>query len=69
VRRFHLHRLSDEHGKSGVGIVAEGVLFTDGSVSMRWLSATPSIVIFNSLKHMQKVHGHGGVTKIIWRDE
>jgi hypothetical protein len=69
VRRFHLHRMKDETGKSGIGIVAEGLVFTDGTAVLRWMSATPSTLIFASQEQMEKIHGHDGKTTIIWKDE
>jgi len=69
MRRFHLHRLEDESGKSGKGIVAEGCVFTDGKVAIRWTSTTPSWIMFDSVEHMERIHGHDGKTKIIWKDE
>lgn len=69
MRRFHLHRMKDETGKSGIGIVAEGLVFTDGTAVLRWMSATPSTLIFASQEQMEKIHGHDGKTTIIWKDE
>ena len=69
MRRFHLHRMKDESGKSGIGIVAEGLVFTDGTAVLRWMSATPSTLIFASQEQMEKIHGHDGKTTIIWKDE
>src|SRR4051794_16547249 len=37
AHRFELHRDQDISGVSGVGVVAEGVAFTDGTVALRWL--------------------------------
>lgn len=36
MRTFELHRVEDETGISGTGIVAEGVIFGDGTCAMRW---------------------------------
>lgn len=69
MRRFHLHRLEDETGVSGKGIVAEGCRFTDGTVAIRWMSATPSWNLYDSLDYLHAVSGHNGKTKIIWKDE
>lgn len=69
MRRFHLHRLQDVTGVSGVGIVAEGCVFTDGSCVVRWTSSTPSTTLYANLEHMEKVHLHNGATSIIWKDE
>jgi hypothetical protein len=68
LRRFYLHRVLDETGTSGVGVVAEGVEFSDGSICLRWLSETPSFVLYTSAEDVLKVHGHGGNTEIFWRD-
>ena len=68
MRRFLLHRTKDETGFSGVGIVAEGVQFKDGTVCLRWRGTTPSTVVYNSIEDMEKVHGHNGHTKVIWKD-
>lgn len=52
-----------------MGIVAEGCVFTDGTVALRWTSSTPSVVFYSSMDHLEKVHCHNGQTKIIWKDE
>lgn len=33
---FELVRNNDVTGISGVGVVAEGVIFSDGTVALRW---------------------------------
>lgn len=38
ARRFHLVRAEDVSGTSGVGTVAEGVEWSNGWVSLHWLS-------------------------------
>lgn len=68
MRRFHLLRLVDVTGVSGKGVIAEGCRFTDGTVAVRWLSATPSWNLYDSVKHLKKVAGHKGRTKVVWRD-
>jgi hypothetical protein len=68
-RPFHLLRREDETGTSGVGIVAEGYMFTDGTTVLRWLSGTPSTVVYEGRKgyeNMKMVHSHGGRTEVIW---
>ena len=69
IRRFLLNRTEDETGISGVGYVAEGVRFSDGTCVLRWRAPWPSTVIRNSIKDIEAVHGHGGSTKIEWIDE
>lgn len=69
-RLFHLQRDHDITGVSGVGTVADGVLWPDGTASVRWRSDHPSIVFWDrgaaSVKH---VHGHGGATRIVLADD
>lgn len=68
-RRFHLLRHHDVTGVSGEGIVADGILWPDGTASVRWRGEHPSIVFWDrgqlSVDH---VHGHGGFTEIVWID-
>ncbi|MFE5853564.1 hypothetical protein ACFQ61_10170 [Streptomyces sp. NPDC056500] len=67
-RRFHLQRHTDVTGASGTGRVADGVLWPDGTVSIRWRGDRPSVVFWQSLADAEAVHGHGGATEIIWAD-
>jgi len=70
-RRFKLQRDVDETGVSGTGTIAEGVEFRDGTVALRWLTAWPTSVVFHDagMKAVEKVHGHGGKTRIEWLDD
>ncbi|MFF8901698.1 hypothetical protein ACF082_29930 [Streptomyces lydicus] len=65
-RLFALHRDRDVSGVSGTGIVADGVCWPDGTVSIRWRGAYPSTVSWNSVADAEHVHGHGGATRILW---
>lgn len=67
-RRFHLQRDTDITGVSGTGHVADGVLWPDGSVSIRWRGDRPSTVFWDHLVHAEHVHGHQGATRIVWDD-
>jgi len=69
VRRFNLRRLDDETGISGVGIVTEGVQFTDGSCAMRWMTSTSSVCFYKSIEDVIIIHGHGGKTVVEWQDD
>lgn len=68
-RRFHLIRREDETGVSGTGIIVEGLEFTDGTVSLRWLTGTTSTAIYASIDDVQAIHGHGGKTTVHWLDD
>lgn len=68
-RRFLLQRDEDETGVSGVGIVAEGIQFSDGRIALRWVSSpAASTVTWDSIEHVEKVHGHNGKTHVVWLD-
>lgn len=68
-RRFHLQRTTDITGVSGTGRVADGVLWPDGTASVRWAGERPSIVFWDhGVADAEHVHGHGGHTAIAWDD-
>jgi hypothetical protein len=66
MRLFQLHRDQDASGVSGTGVVAEGVEFTNGECALHWLSDNPCINIYPSLECVKKIHGHGGMTRVVW---
>lgn len=68
ARRFQLVRAVDVTGVSGTGIVADGVLWPDGTVSVRWRGERPSVVFWERLDDAEAVHGHGGATCVEWLD-
>ena len=65
ARRFTLVRDVDVSGVSGTGIVADGVIWPDGTVSVRWRGERPSIVHWQSLDDVKAIHGHNGATRIV----
>jgi len=69
ARRFQLKRLEDASDVSGIGYVAEGVQFADGTCVIKWKTSTSSIGIYHSDVEMIHIHGHGGKTVIEWVDE
>jgi hypothetical protein len=62
---FHLQRDTDVSGVSGTGVVADGVIWPDGTVSVRWRGQHPSIVFWRSLDSVKVIHGHDGATRIV----
>lgn len=68
MRRFHLVRDEDVSGISGVGVVAEGVEFTDGRVVLAWLVTPGSMGYYRSLEQLTDIHGHGGATHVEFLD-
>lgn len=81
-RRFELHRSADVTGVSGTGIVADGVeyyepftvTFPDGGVRqllpswvrITWRGPYSSTVLWDSITHVLRVHGHDGATTVVW---
>jgi hypothetical protein len=65
---FELVRYADVSGVSGTGTVAEGCVFTDGSVALRWLGQNPSTAVWPDLESIVAVHGHRGATVVRWLD-
>lgn len=65
VRVFQLQRDRDVTGCSGPGVVADGVVWPDGSVSMRWRGAVRTTVSADCLADIERVHGHGGATRVV----
>jgi hypothetical protein len=67
-RRFHLERDHDVTGASGTGRVADGVLWPDGTVAVRWRGERASSVHWDRVEDAIAIHGHGGATRIVWDD-
>lgn len=62
VRTFKLIRNSDVSGISGTGLVAEGIVFSDGKIAMSWTSTYSSIEIHPNIETLMAIHGHNGKT-------
>ncbi|GAA1583118.1 hypothetical protein GCM10009789_41140 [Kribbella sancticallisti] len=65
-RTFELVRYRDLSGVSGTGVVAEGCVFTDGSVALRWRGNNPATAVWPDLDSVLAVHGHEGATEVRW---
>ena len=68
MRRFHFEREKDASGVSGYGKVAEGVIFSDGKVAIEWFGAHASTNLYGSIEDVVWIHGHQGMTKIVFDD-
>ncbi len=65
VEPFHFLREEDSTGVSGEGIVAMGAKLPNGKTILLWRSLHPTLEIFDHFEDMEKIHGHGGKTKIV----
>ena len=62
---FWLQRNEDVSGVSGIGTVAEGVVFSDGTVALRWVVGEHrSTVLWPSIEAVIAIHGHDGKTRV-----
>jgi hypothetical protein len=65
LKKFYLLRLEDVHSTSGTGVVAEGVIFGDGTGSYTGLTKHKTVTTFVKVKDVMDLHGHGGRTLMI----
>ncbi len=63
-----LYRERDVSGVSGTGVVAVGVVWPSGQVTLEWQTHTPSSGLYPSLAGMKRIHGHGGATRVVFVD-
>lgn len=68
-RRFVLRRTLDVSGVSGIGAVAEGVQWSDGTAAVRWRGRWATTTVWDhGIDAILAVHGHQGATVIQWLD-
>jgi hypothetical protein len=67
-RRFHLERDVDVTGVSGTGTVAHGVMWPDGTATVRWATDRTSTQHWDRISDGYEVHTHGGNTRLVWDD-
>ncbi len=66
LQAFHLQRDVDETGVSGEGRVAEGVVFPDGRVALRWMVGEHrTTAVHESLASVEAIHGHADSTRVV----
>src|SRR6516225_1722866 len=66
MRVFDLMRDEDISGVSGIGRVAVGVVFPSGKVVLEWLGSHRTFGIYDNLSDVERIHGHGGKTRIVF---
>lgn len=65
---FQMHRVEDVSQTSGLGIVADGCVFPDGTTVCRWRTQTASAEVWKSFEECDQVHGHGGKTVCVFKE-
>jgi hypothetical protein len=68
VKTFEMIRDVDHSGISGTGKVAEGVVFSDETCCMRWLTNYSSTAFYLSLDDLIAIHGHNGDTRLVFHN-
>ena len=68
IRRFKLVRDEDVSGVSGIGVVAEGVQFSNGRSVLNWTTQYKSTAVYDSIEELDAIHGHNGRARIEWID-
>jgi hypothetical protein len=68
MRRFLLRRDEDINETSGVGYVAEGLEFWDGTCAMHWRTPINSTTIYRGIEDLVAIHSHEGRSTIEWID-
>jgi hypothetical protein len=66
VRIFKSMRDEDKSGISGIGLVAVGVVFPSGKVVVEWLGPHSTFGIYDNLTDVERIHGHGGKTRVVF---
>jgi hypothetical protein len=68
-RVFRVERDTDINEASGTGHVADGIVWPDRTVTMRWRGERPSTVHWDDLADAIEIHGHNGATRFVFDDE
>jgi len=77
MRRFKVYRphppknyVQEGYANPPHEVQLEGVVFSDGTCAIRWLTETRSHSIWASFEDFLKIHGHPEYgTEILWLDE
>lgn len=46
----------------------QAALQTSGACAMSWLTEAHSIGVYPNIKELERIHGHGGKTKVVFLD-
>lgn len=62
IMTFDVFRKEDATGTSGMGVVAMGSVFPDGTTVVQWQTHVRSVVQYGSMADALYIHGHGDKT-------
>lgn len=65
MKKFYVLRHKDIHNNSGVGVVAEGIIFDVGGGAFTWLTEHRTVTVFDKITTIKKLHSHEGLTEIV----
>lgn len=66
MRKFYLLRHEDVHNNSGIGVVAEGVIFDNGMGALTWLTDELTVTTFvRGVRGVKRLHSHDGKSEVI----
>lgn len=71
MKLYEMIRDEDVSGVSGTGPVGEIVEFENGWVAVSFYGYTadvPNVIVYSSIEHAEKIHGHKGRTKLLLRN-
>ena len=71
MKLYEMIRDEDVSGVSGTGPVGEIVEFESGWVAVSFYGYTadvPNVIVYSKLADAEKIHGHGGRTRIVERE-
>lgn len=66
MKTFELHHHEDASGVSGTGVVAEGVVFTDGTCALHWRGDRAPTGVYGSVDDVIAIHGHEGRIQLVY---
>jgi hypothetical protein len=68
ARLFRLERNEDVSGQTGLGVVAQGVVFPSGKVALCWEAPPHAVAVYGRIEDVERVHGHSGRTLVVFQD-
>lgn len=69
MKTFYLLRHEDVHDNTGIGVVAEGIIFDSGMAAMTWRTKFSTVTVFDNIATVKAVHGHGGRTEVVIEEQ